>query len=60
LTAVIDENGVYYRIPIACINEPIAYNKNEELQLLKNKSVANETKLNVIISYVIICLEFEN
>lgn len=25
LTLVIDENGVYYRVPISCINEPTKY-----------------------------------
>lgn len=28
LTLVIDENGVYYRVPISCINEPLNYNVN--------------------------------
>ena len=51
LTTAIDENGVYYRVPIACINEPQAYNKNEELLQLKNKNVPTEQKLNVFIIY---------
>lgn len=28
LTLVIDENGVYYRVPISCINEPLNYSVN--------------------------------
>jgi len=28
LTLVIDENGVYYRVPISCINEPSNYSVN--------------------------------
>jgi Ubiquitin-binding domain len=28
LTLVIDENGVYYRVPISCINEPQNYSVN--------------------------------
>ena len=28
LTTVIDQAGVYYRVPIACINDPFNYNKN--------------------------------
>jgi len=28
LTLVIDENGVYYRVPICCINEPLNFSVN--------------------------------
>jgi hypothetical protein len=28
LTLVIDENGVYYRVPICCISEPLNYSVN--------------------------------
>jgi hypothetical protein len=42
LTTAIDENGVYYRVPISCINDPLAYNKNEELQKLKSQNAPPE------------------
>lgn len=29
LTTAIDTSGLYYRVPIFCINDPKAYNKNE-------------------------------
>ncbi len=29
LTLVIDDSGVYYRVPICCINKPLAHIKNE-------------------------------
>lgn len=28
LTTCIDQAGVYYRVPIACINDPITYDKD--------------------------------
>lgn len=48
LTLVIDENGVYYRVPICCINEPLNYNVNYQDQKLKNKSKPAEKLYNVI------------
>ena len=38
LTLVIDENGVYYRVPISCINEPLKYSVNIEDQKMKTKA----------------------
>lgn len=35
LTTVIDEAGIYYRVPIACINDPQNFNKNNQLDQLK-------------------------
>ena len=37
LTLVIDENGVYYRIPLCCINEPANYSVNYVDQKIKDK-----------------------
>lgn len=38
LTLVIDENGVYYRVPISCINEPLNYSVNYQDEKLKGKA----------------------
>ena len=38
LTLVIDQNGVYYRVPISCINEPINYNVDYLQQKIKTKA----------------------
>ena len=35
LTLVIDSSGVYYRVPIACINEPERYEVNAVEEALK-------------------------
>jgi hypothetical protein len=35
LTTAIDTQGVYYRIPIACINDPENYCVNKQLDELK-------------------------
>jgi hypothetical protein len=54
---VIDENGVYYRVPISCINEPMNYNVNYQDQKLKAKAKPAEKIYNVrrtFILYVII------
>jgi hypothetical protein len=37
LTLVIDEGGVYYRVPISCINEPINYSIDYQDSKLKDK-----------------------
>lgn len=47
LTLVIDENGVYYRIPISCINEPINYSVNYLEEKIKSKPKPAEKMLNV-------------
>jgi len=44
---VIDQAGIYYRIPIACINDPFTYNKNNQLDELKTKKIPNEKTLKV-------------
>ena len=38
LTTCIDASGIYYRIPIACINDPLAYDKDHLLESMKNQS----------------------
>ena len=47
LTLVVDEGGVYYRVPICCINEPNNYNANIQDQKLKEKSKPNDKILAV-------------
>jgi len=37
LTLVIDEQGVYYRLPIAIINDPDEYEKDPNKEKLDNK-----------------------
>jgi hypothetical protein len=51
MTLVIDENGVYYRVPISCINEPANYSVNFQDEKLKGKSQPPEKIFNV--SYTI-------
>ena len=38
LTLLIDETGVYYRVPICLINDPISYDKDYNAQKLANKA----------------------
>ena len=47
MTLVIDEGGVYYRVPISCINEPLNYSVNVSDQKLKSKIVPAEKMFNV-------------
>lgn len=47
LTLVIDEGGVYYRVPISCINEPLNYSANVLDLKLKSKIVPAEKMFNV-------------
>jgi len=37
LTLCIDETGVYYRVPICLINDPIQYDADYQAQKLKTK-----------------------
>lgn len=48
LTLVIDENGVYYRVPISCINEPMNYSVNFQEQKLKQKAKPAEKIFNAL------------
>ncbi|CDW87679.1 UNKNOWN [Stylonychia lemnae] len=47
LTLVIDENGVYYRVPLCCINEPMNYSVNSQDEKLKEKEKPPEILYNV-------------
>jgi hypothetical protein len=42
LTLIIDEQGVYYRIPICMINDPIQYDQDFQQEKLKQKDVPKE------------------
>jgi len=47
LTTAIDQAGVYYRVPIACINDPINYEQNTVLQQLKEREAPPEQTIKV-------------
>lgn len=47
LTLCIDESGVYYRVPICLINEPISYDKDFQAQKLKDKVAPDEKQLSL-------------
>ena len=42
LTLVIDEHGMYYRVPICVINEPINYDADYIAKKLVDKAAPNE------------------
>lgn len=42
LTLVIDEQGVYYRVPICVINDPMNFNADFLNEKLKSKKAPNE------------------
>lgn len=45
LTLCIDETGVYYRVPICLINDPIGYDADYQAQKLKSKKAPDEVQL---------------
>lgn len=47
LTCAIDRTGQYYRVPIACINLPNNFGRNEELQRMKDKKSPKQKNINV-------------
>jgi hypothetical protein len=47
LTTVIDTTGVYYRVPIACINDPDNYGVNKQMDEMKQKVAPDQKQLNV-------------
>ena len=48
LTLVIDEQGIYYRVPICCINDPINFNVDYLQQKMKQKQKPPEKILQSI------------
>jgi hypothetical protein len=52
LTLVIDENGVYYRVPISCINDPINYSVNYQDQKMKKKEAPKEFHFKVPLFHI--------
>jgi len=49
LTTAIDQGGIYYRVPMSCINDPGEYGKNLAYDLMKSKKEPVDTQLNVKI-----------
>lgn len=49
LTLCIDETGVYYRVPICLINDPISYDADYQAQKLKNKKAPAEAEMTLKI-----------
>ena len=47
LTTCIDRNGQYYRIPIACINDPVNYSQDFILKKMQDKTAPEKAKLKV-------------
>mmetsp|Transcript_4569 Transcript_4569/g.6924 ORF Transcript_4569/g.6924 Transcript_4569/m.6924 type:complete len:120 (+) Transcript_4569:479-838(+) len=45
LTLCIDETGIYYRVPICLINDPISYDADYQAQKLKNKKQPDEVQM---------------
>lgn len=44
MTLVIDQTGIYYRVPIACINDPSKFvEKQEVVEMRSKKRPADET-----------------
>jgi hypothetical protein len=41
----IDDTGVYYRVPICVINDPISYDADFQAQKLKNKKAPDEQSM---------------
>lgn len=48
LTLIIDEQGIYYRIPIACINDPVEYSHDPQAKKRADKPAPDEKMLNAI------------
>ena len=45
LTLCIDETGIYYRVPICVINDPINYDADFQTQKLRNKKEPSEAQM---------------
>ena len=42
LTTAIDQAGVYYRVPICCINDPDNYSMDNAMDAMRNKKAPKE------------------
>ena len=47
LTLVVDASGVYYRVPVCVINDPITYDKDYMTQKLKKKEAPKKEIIQV-------------
>ena len=56
LTLVVDESGMYYRVPICMINEPENFNADFVTQKLFEKAAPKEAKINVRSPLLILSL----
>lgn len=52
LTLIIDDTGAYFRVPIACINDPIRYSVDKPMDKMKSKDQPKEVILNVWFNMV--------
>ena len=63
LTLCIDETGVYYRVPICLINDPINYDADFQTQKLKSKEAPSEFQMTLKIRHATVgdnILNFSN
>jgi hypothetical protein len=51
LTLCIDETGVYYRVPICLINDPIGFDADFQTQKLKSKKEPDQEKMTLKIRH---------
>ena len=51
LTLVCDEHGMYYRVPICVINDPLNYDADYLAKKLVNKKAPKEVILSVSIDF---------
>lgn len=58
LTTCIDQGGVYYRVPIACINDPIEYEQDDQMKKLVDMEVPPEAMIKVSFNRIFLNLCF--
>lgn len=54
MTLVIDQTGIYYRVPIACINEPSKFVENSQAVAIREKVKPSEKVLAVSLKPLIL------
>ena len=52
LTTAIDQAGVYYRVPICCIQNPDGYEIDAAMDAMKSKKAPKEKQINVSTSLI--------